>query len=196
MRTIVRDCNLYQYGYSVEVSTITLAVICLHRSTHDLVDLCEGLLVPPERIVVVAAAAVAAAAVAAAAVGDDATIATAATAADATAADATSRPSCNLAEPRPGATALRPGVTPPRRHHLGGTSLGRANLRRDRQLIGTSEASGTAVGIEAMLHEAAAARPQVCAQRDAITAVEALHVRAPTVLRSEYEAERRALAVD
>ena len=53
MRTIVRDCNLYQYGYSVEVSTITLAVICLHRSTHDLVDLCEGLLVPPERIVVV-----------------------------------------------------------------------------------------------------------------------------------------------
>ena len=154
-----------------------MAVICLHRSTHDLVDLCEGLLIPPERIVVVAAAAVAAAAVAAA-VGDDATVATAATAADATAADATSRPSCSLAEPRD-LIALRPGVTPPRRHHLGGTSLGRANLRRDRQLIGTSEASGTAVGIEAMLHEAAAARPQVRAQRDAITAVEALHVRAP-----------------
>ena len=191
MRTIVRDCNLYQYGYSVEVSTITLAVICLHRSTHDLVDLCEGLLVPPERIVVVVGAAAAAvAAVAAAVAAANATVATAATA-----TDATSRPSCSLAEPRD-PIPFRPGATLPHRQHLGGTSLGRANLRRDRQLIGTSEASGTAVGIEAMLHEAAAARPQVCAQRDAITAVEALHVRAPTVLRSEYEAERRALAVD
>ena len=159
----------------MEVSTITLAVICLHRSTHDLVDLCEGLLVPPERIVVG---------------GANATVATAATA-----TDATSRPSCSLAEPRD-PIPLRPGATLPRRHHLGGSSLRRANLRRDRQLIGTSEASGTAVGIEAMLHEAAAARPQVRAQRDAITAVEALHVRAPTVLRSEYEAERRPLAVD